>query len=189
MVVLAVVLAILRERADWQRRAVSVVQKHCGTVLHAGTGGTLLYSPSGLFEVGELEPFIDPDPPQRYPAWLIDAVGVDFVAIVEGVSFETDNRSIRYPRSMKGPPRPKLQPYYPDPSPADMVRVPDEVLLAIASFKRLRFLYLAETDVDDRDLLALERLSNLEYLALGKNVSEQGVARLRLALPDTEIDY
>jgi hypothetical protein len=68
-------------------------------------------------------------------------------------------------------------------------RITDKSLREVSFLPELKYLALYETYITDKGLSHLERLSNLQILHLRKcpNVTDEGVARLKKALPNCDI--
>jgi hypothetical protein len=176
---ISVALGVYRHRAEKQRHAVRAVVAKGGSVVYQGL----------LFDELEYRFYSGTRVPD-YPRWLLETLGPDFVATVVHVSIDNDyRRQLRNERSYEGPPRPLMNPGYPDPEPSEMIQVRDGTIETLASLDSLLGLDLAETNVADEDLALLARLTNLRTLRLGNGVTKEGVARLRRALPDTMIEF
>jgi hypothetical protein len=177
---LSVMLGIYRHRAEQQREAVRAVAAMGGSVVYRG----LLFDelPEYIWEDGTRDP--------NYPSWLLDLLGRDYVATVVSGYIGNDYRErVRHERSYEGPLGPRMNPGYPDPTPAEMIDVRDGTIERLASLDGLLSLDLAETNVADDDLAQLSRLTNLRTLRLGNGVTNDGVTRLRRALPEAMIEY
>lgn len=70
-----------------------------------------------------------------------------------------------------------------------MIDVQDGTMEHLASLRSLVRLDLAETNVSDKNLAQLSRLSNLQHVRLGNAVTKSGVDQLQRALPDSVIEY
>ncbi len=181
----AVALGIYMHSVRRQQQAVAEILAAGGDVVYEDSGSVDSYSSWLLRLDGTGYDATRSRPPQ----WLEGLIGRDFTSRVVGVSFVGKSQGIRYPRNFRGPPGPKVNPWYPDPEPEQMVHISGVVLQGIGSLRNLTSLYLAETDVDDQGVECLRTLPRLRYVALGNLVSENGYRRLRKALPKADIDY
>ena len=157
-------------RAHEQQLAVKVIRQSGGTVFYDDE-----LSGDAFVDYAELHL-----PGKRH--WLAPLVGQDLVARVIHVSFKSpryDGRVIRWSRSQKFPVPDKCNGIYPNPMPEEMLHVNDDTIHYIASLHHLRWLLLAETDIDDSALEQFGSLDHLEVLELGNDVSEAGFNRLR----------
>ena len=69
-------------------------------------------------------------------------------------------------------------------------QITDAGLAHLAGLSELRLLDLGETDVGDAGLVVLANLKKLNYVNLrGTKVTAAGAARLKLALPETDVDH
>jgi hypothetical protein len=181
VIAFSMALGIYRHRAEVQKRAVRTISGKVWSVAYQGV----------LFD--QLPDYVAPyesrDP--NYPTWLLDRFGRDYVGTVIAVSISDDYRdNLRYERgedqSKIGP---RVNPWYPDPEPEEMIDVQDGTVEHLASLRGLIVLDLAETNVTDENLAQLSRLSNLRHVRLGNAVTKSGVDQLQRVLPEAVIEY
>jgi hypothetical protein len=166
--------------ARQQQLAVKVIRESGGTVFYDDE-----LSGDAFVWYGELE-----QAGTRH--WLARYVGQDLVSRVIHVSFRSpqySGRVIRYRRNQEFPPPPLCNPSYPDPSPDEMIHVSEETIRCVGLLRHLKWLELAETDVDDQALEQISRLDQLQHVELGNNVTEAGFRWLQARLPETAVDY
>lgn len=107
-----------------------------------------------------------------------------FFSDVDELFFLTSSRRLRFSRN-----RPGANANLTDPTPDEIVRLTDTDWRNIGYLRSLVLLDLQATDVCDDDLDQLKRLTRLEVLTLGPNVTRIGVDHIQRLLPDCTIIY
>lgn len=160
-----------------EQRAAVLALRAAGVVIDYDFDNT-----GGQKWVDPLNPPPRPTGPRYWPAWLVDALGVDYFANVESVShLSVYNITDSDLSHLKKLPQLKYVHLWNTP-------VTDRGLEYLRGLTALRALDLRATPVTDAGLEHLKSLSNLQHLWLEEtNVTNAGVERLQRALPNCKI--